>query len=330
MTRLRVLVAIHHRVEAWTIQPVHVDVLRAKFPHVTFLHARDRREDVSLAPDADAAFALLLGADVLHAASRLRWVHCSAHAVGQFPLQELAARNIQVTNSRGIQSTPIADHVMAGVLALARRLPWTLRQQGQRAWAPNDFAGDASPWSLTGKVVGIIGLGTLGQAVAVRAKAFGMRVVGMRRRVGLGAPPGVDRVVARADLGSLLAEADVVVLAAPLTPDTSRILDAPAIAALKPGAVVVNVSRGQLMDEKALAAALSIGHLGGAVLDVFENEPMPPDSPFWSMPNVIVTPHMAGFRTDHFDAVVGLFAENLRRFERGTDLLNLVDLEAGY
>jgi len=330
MSRLSVLVAIHHRVDAWTIPSAHVGALRAQFPHVNFLHAHDRQENLALAPDADVAFALILSADVVERAPRLRWVHGSAHAVGQFPLAELAARRIPVTNSRGIQSTPIAEHVMGGVLALARRLPHALRRQGERVWTPNDFVADASPWSIAGKTIGIIGLGTLGQAIAVRAKAFGMGVVGLRRRVALPAPPGVDRVVARADLGSFLADADVVVLAAPLTPDTSQILDARAIEALKPGAIVVNVSRGQLMDEGALVKALSIGRLGGAVLDVFVDEPLPPESPFWSLPNVIVTPHMAGFRADHFDAVVDLFADNLRRFERGEELLNLVDLEAGY
>jgi len=330
MTRLNVLVAIHHRVAAWTIPPGHVQRLREGFPHITFLHARDRHENLSLAPDADIAFALLLGPDVVAAAPRLRWVHGSAHAVGQFPLRELAARRILVTNSRGIQSAPIAEHVMAGILALARRLPDVLARQAQRAWTPNDFVGAASPWSIAGKTVGIIGLGTLGQAIAVRARSFGMRVLGMRRREALGAPPEVDRIVTRENLPAFLAESDVVVLAAPSTPGTTRILDAPAIATLKPGAIVVNVSRGELVDEQALAEALESGRLGGAILDVFEREPLPLASPLWSRPNVIVTPHMAGFRSDHFDAVVALFSENLRRFERGTDLLNTVDLEAGY
>lgn len=330
MTPLSVLVAIHHRVTAWTIPAGQVEALRAQFPHVTFLHAHDRHEDVSLAPDADVVFALVLGADVVQRAPRLRWVHCSAHAVGQLPLPELAARRIPVTNSRGIQSTPIAEHVMAGVLSLARRLPTALRRQHERAWAPNDFARADEPWSLAGKTMGIIGLGTLGQAIAVRAAAFGMRVVGVRRRPELGSPPGVERVVSRDDLGAFLADADVVVLAAPSTPDTHQILNAAAITSLKAGAIVVNVSRGQLLDEQALTAALSSGHLGGAVLDVFEREPLPEDSLLWGMPHVILTPHTSGFRVGHFDAVVGLFAENLRRFERGADLLNAVDLQVGY
>jgi phosphoglycerate dehydrogenase-like enzyme len=121
-----------------------------------------------------------------------------------------------------------------------------------------------------------------------------------------------------------------VVVAAPLTPETNRLLDADAIAAMKPGAVVVNVARGEVIDEEALADALESGRLGGAALDVFSTEPLPPSSRFWTLPNVIVTPHTSGFRTGHFEAVIDLFAENLTRFERGTGLLNVVDLKAGY
>ena len=219
---------------------------------------------------------------------------------------------------------------MAGLLALARRLPQTLPRQERREWLPNDLTGQASPWLIAGKTMGIIGLGTLGQAIAIRAKAFGMRVIGIRRQPDRDVPIGVDQNVPRIDVHRMLEEADVVVLAAPWTPGTNQILDSAAIGKMKPGAVVINVARGQLVDESALEEALTSGRLGGAVLDVFTNEPLPPDSAFWSMPNVIITPHTSGFRTDHFDAVVNLFSENLQRFERNADLLNVVDVEAGY
>ena len=327
---MQVLIAIHHRVVAWTIPATQVEELRRRFPHIDFLHSRDRDSDLELAPEADVAFALGLSKEAAARAARLRWVHCSAHAVGQFPLADLASRGITVTNSRGTQSTPIAEHVMAGLLALARRLPQTLRRQEQRVWLPNELTGQASPWLIAGKTMGIIGLGTLGQAIATRAKAFGMRVIGIRRSPDRDVPVGVDQIVARIDVDRMLEEADVVVLAAPWTPGTNQILDSAAIGKMKPGAVVINVARGQLVDEPALEEALTSGRLGGAVLDVFTNEPLPPDSAIWSMPNVIITPHTSGFRTDHFDAVVNLFSENLRRFEGGGPLLNLVDMEAGY
>lgn len=327
---MRVLVAIHHRVAAWTIPTSHVEALRTRFPHITFLHSRDRESDLTLAAQADVAFALNLGKAAVTHATQLRWVHASGHAVGHFPLAELAARRVMVTNSRGIQSVPIAEHVMACLLALARRLPWTLRDQQHRAWRPNELTGDASPWLVSGRTIGVIGVGTLGEAIAVRAKAFGMRVMGMRRDPARGMPAEFDEVVGPVERDRFLAASDVIVVAAPLTAETNRLLDAGAIAAMKRGAIVINVARGQLIDEEALADALESGRLGGAALDVFTTEPLPPSSRLWSLPNVIVTPHTSGFRTGHFDAVIDLFAENLRRYERGTGLLNVVDLTIGY
>jgi phosphoglycerate dehydrogenase-like enzyme len=327
---MHVLIAIHHRVQAWTIQPAHVDELRRRFPLITFLHSTTRDTDIELADTADIAFALGLPKEAVARAGRLKWVHCSGHAVGHFPLAELRARGVTITNSRGVQAIPIAEHVMAGLLALARRLPETMRDQQERLWRPNELIGDASPWVLSGRTLGVIGVGTIGEAIAARARAFGMRIIGVRRHPNRGRPAGFDQVLGPADINRLLALADIVVVAAPLTADTNLLLDADAIANAKPGAIVVNIARGQLLDEEALARALAEGRLGGAVLDVFTIEPLPADSPFWSMPNVIVTPHNSGFRAGHFDAVVDLFSENLTRFERGVELLNVVDVNAGY
>jgi phosphoglycerate dehydrogenase-like enzyme len=327
---MHVLIAIHHRVQAWTIAPAHVDVLRRRFPHATFLHSTTRETDIDLAGSVDVAFALTLAKEAVARATRLKWVHCSGHAVGHFPLAELAARGITVTNSRGVQAVPIAEHVMACILALARRLPQTIRDQQERVWRPNELLGSFSPWLLSGRTLALIGVGTIGEAIAARAKAFGMRVLGVRRHPQRGRPPGFDEVVGARDRNRLLRLADIVVIAAPLTAETNLLLDADAIAKLKPGAIVVNIARGQLIDEEALAVALGDGRLGGAALDVFTTEPLPPGSPFWSMPNVIVTPHNSGFRAGHFDAVIDLFSENLTRFERGDELLNVVDLGAGY
>jgi phosphoglycerate dehydrogenase-like enzyme len=327
---MHVLIAIHHRVQAWTIQPAHVNELRRRFPHITFLHSTTRETDVELAESARIAFALALPKEAIARAAQLEWLHCSGHAVGHFPLADLAARGITVTNSRGVQAIPIAEHVIAGLLALARRLPQTIRDQQERLWRPNQLIGGESPWVLSGQTLGVIGVGTIGEAIAVRAKAFGMRVLGMRRHPERGRPPGFDEVLGPGAMDRLLALADIVVLAAPLTADTNLLLDADAIAKTKRGAIVVNIARGQLVDEQALAHALAEGRLGGAVLDVFTTEPLPPQSPFWTLPNVIITPHNSGFRTGHFDAVLDLFSENLTRFERGVELLNLVDLSAGY
>src|SRR5258705_9689415 len=197
---MKVLVAIHHRVDAWTIDVAHVDELRRRFPHITFLHSTTRDTDVDFAETADVAFALGLPKEAVMRASRLKWVHCSGHAVGHFPLADLAARGITVTNSRGVQAIPIAEHVMACVLALARRLPQTMRDQQERLWRPNELIGNVSPWVLSGRTLAIIGVGTLGEAIAGRAKAFGMHVIGVRRHPERRRPAGFDQVLGPADM----------------------------------------------------------------------------------------------------------------------------------
>src|SRR6185503_15151328 len=226
---MHVLIAIHHRVQAWTIQAAHVDELRRRFPHIKFQHSTTRDSDTELAETADVAFALSLPKEAVARAARLKWLHCSGHAVGHFPLATLAARGITVTNSRGIQAIPIAEHVIAGVLALARRLPQTMRDQENRLWRPNELIGDASPWVLSGRTLGVIGVGTIGEAIAVRAKAFGMRVLGVRRHPARVRPAGFDEVLGPAEMDRLLTLADIVVIAAPLTADTNSLLDANSI-----------------------------------------------------------------------------------------------------
>jgi phosphoglycerate dehydrogenase-like enzyme len=327
---INVLISIQQPVTAWTIPTAQVDRLRATFPEITFTNALNESDVRAALPSADAAFTWILGSDMLSCAPRLRWVHSSAVAVGTLPLRDLAARRIVVTNSRGIQSVAIAEHVIGSLLALSRRLPLTIRRQEARVWAQNEMIGERSPWLVAGQRMGIIGLGTIGRAVAVRAAALGMVVVGVRRQPEQGTVPGVSEVVGPSRIGDVVASSDVLVLAAPWTESTDRLLNASAIATMKRGAVVINVARGQLVDEAALASALAAGHLAGAALDVFTEEPLPPESPFWSLPNVIITPHTSGFRADHWDAVIDLFEEQVRRFVDGRPLLNEVDCEAGY
>jgi phosphoglycerate dehydrogenase-like enzyme len=327
---MNVLVSIRQPVVAWVIPRGHVERLRDRFPHVTFHHALDEQADLDGITAADVAFTWIMSQEMLARASRLKWVHTSAVAVGTLPLAALASRGVVVTNSRGIQSPAIAEHVIGVLLALARRLPLAFRRQDARVWAQNEMVGELMPRLVQGRTLGVIGLGTIGQAVAARAAALGMRVIGVRRRVDLPVPVGVSDVLTLEELPRLLAESEVVVLAAPWTNATDRVLGRREIGQMKPGALLINIARGQLVDEAALAEALRSGHLGGAALDVFNDEPLPAASPFWTLPNVIVTPHTSGFRADHWDAVIDLFSENLRRFERGEPLLNPVDCVAGY
>jgi phosphoglycerate dehydrogenase-like enzyme len=262
-------------------------------------------------------------------AARLRWVHTSAVAVETLALAELFARHIIVSNSRGIQATPIAEHVFAVLLALAKRLPAVLEQQQARRWAQNDFVGERMPWLLRGRTLGVIGVGTIGSQVALLGDAFGMHVMGLRRR-GREPAPGVHEMRSYDDLDTLLSRADVVVIAAPLTSETSGMIGRQQFARMKQGAILINVGRARIVDHVALTEALHAGHLGGASLDVFHQEPLPPQDPLWSAPNVILTPHTSGFRVGHWDEVIDLFAENLRRFLSGQPIRYRIDPALGY
>jgi phosphoglycerate dehydrogenase-like enzyme len=176
----------------------------------------------------------------------------------------------------------------------------------------------------------IVGLGTIGMEVAKRAHAFGMRVTGVRRRLDQPSPAFCDRVFSPDQLDDALRGCDVLVLSAPAIPETDRLIDAKRLSLLNQGAFVVNVARGRIIDESELTLALQEKRLGGAVLDVFNREPLPATSPLWTLPNVIVTPHCSGIRGDHWDDAINLFIENLRRFLQGQPLLNLVDPRLGY
>ena len=327
---MNILIFTVWSVDFWRVPAQHVARLQQTFPNATFVHAMTDAEGLKAIESADVALASRLSSEMVERAERLRWVHSTAAAVGILPLKELAARGITVTNSRGIQAATIAEFVLGGVLVLARRIHLMLEAQRERRWIQNELTHDSWPWSLHGRRMTIIGLGTIGQGVAQRAHAFGMRVTGIRRRVSEPKPPYVDRIAGPDELDDALEGCDVLVIAAPFIAATDRLIGAERLARLNRGAVVVNVARGKIIDQSALIASLQIRHLGGAVLDVFEHEPLDPASPLWSLPNVIISPHVSGVRPDHWDDVVDLFSENLRRFETGETLLNRVDLSAGY
>jgi phosphoglycerate dehydrogenase-like enzyme len=327
---MNVLIFTVWPVSFWQTPKSQVERLRKRFPELQFTHALADAEAAEAIETADVALASRLSPAMVERAPRLRWVHSTAAAVGILPLRELLARGILVTNSRGIQSVPIAEHVMGGLLVLARRFNLMLDAQRDHRWIQNELTRDAWPWSLQGRRMAILGFGSIGQEVARRAHAFGMIVTGVRRRLDQPVPAFVDRIVGPDQLNASLRGCDVLVISAPFLSDTDRLIRAEQIAMLNPGAIIINVARGKIIDEPALVMALESGQLGGVMLDVFEREPLDSASPLWSLRNVIISPHSAGVRPDHWDEVINLFSENLRRYERGDSLLNMVNLEAGY
>ncbi|HXF65781.1 MAG TPA: D-2-hydroxyacid dehydrogenase [Burkholderiales bacterium] len=258
--------------------------------------------------------------EALAAAPRLKWVHFASTGVDQHPfLPDLLRRGVRLTSSIGSNGEPVAQTALGGLLMLARGFPAWWRAQRRRAWAPHPP--DALPRELAGQTVLVVGLGVIGSAVARFCRALGMRVIGVRRRPGRGEEPA-DEVHPPARLTALLARCDWVVLACTHTPETHHLMNAASLAALPRGARLINVSRGGVVEERALVAALESGHLAGAYLDVFEREPLPADSPLWSLPNVIVSPHNAQASSGNDARSAEIFLANLERFGRGEPLAN--------
>ena len=328
---MNVLVGIFSPFAMWNIPLGYLERLRRDFPHHQFLHATGDAEAVGLIQEADAAFMGTMSRAQFEAARRLRWIHSPAAGIGGMLFPEMAASPVVITNSRGMSADTIAEHVLAVTLAIFRRLPHAFRSQASREWAQDAISAEGHR-AIGGACVLIVGLGAIGVAVAARMSALGAHVVGVRRHGASGTPvEGVVKSIETPDrLQALLPQADVVLLSAPHTRETRGLIGAAELAVMRPDAILINVSRGQLVDEDALIDALREGRIGGAALDVFHDEPLPADSPFWTLPNLLITPHTAGWRPDHWDAAVALFAENLRRFEAGQPLVNVVDKEAGY
>ena len=261
---------------------------------------------------------------------RLSWVHSATAGVERLLTAEAAGRNLIITNARGVFSEPIAEYTMMMILAVVRRLPELLELQRERTWQPLPAR------ELPQVTIGIVGLGSIGRAVARLATAFGAQVIATRRDPGRtpgagdGIPVGLARILSHEDLPELLAASDFVVLALPLTPETDRLMDARRLALMKPGAWLINVARGRLVDQSALLRALRNGPLGGAVLDTLWEEPLPPSSPLWDAPGLIITPHTSWSSGRVLDRSMALFCDNLSRFREGRELLNIVDPRAGY
>ena len=253
---------------------------------------------------------------------RLRWVHYSGAGVDHLLFPSLVEGPVVLTNSRDLYSDAVAEHALALMLALAKRVPEMVADQVQRRWQHRE----SDP--LEGKLLGIVGLGSIGRALARRARALGMRVWGVRRG---GAPVrGVERVLPADELDDLLAAADYVVVAVPLTAETRRLIDAERLRCMKPTARLINVARGEVVDEPALARALREGWLRAAASDVFEQEPLPPTSRLYELPNLLISPHMAPNAAGWRDRTAALFVDNFARYRSGRRLRNVVDKRRGY
>ena len=257
-------------------------------------------------------------------APRLRWVHSFLAGIDRVVTPLTRDRGLTVTNARGVFSPPIAEYVVMMCLGIARRLPQLLELQRERTWQPLQGR------ELGGMTVGIVGFGSIGAEIARRLQPFGTRLIATRRHVERGAGDANVELLPIVELPRLLAESDVVVVTAPLTDETAGLIGTEQLQQMRSEGWLINVSRGRLVDEEALRAAVEAGWIGGAVLDVFSDEPLPSDSPLYGFPNLVITPHTSWSSDRVQERSLDLFIDNLRRYRAGQPLLNVVDLDAGY
>jgi phosphoglycerate dehydrogenase-like enzyme len=296
-------------------------------PGVQAVRALTPEEAAREIVDADAIFGWPTAA-MLETAPKLKWVQTPSAGVDfLMRVPELVEADIVVTNTRGAHAPSIAEHAFGLLLALTRALPVSLKWQGERHWGRKE--GYRLPREIMGATMGIVGYGQIGRMVAKRAAGFDMHVLAVD--VVPSAGDGiVDEVWPVDRLHEMLAQSDAVVLAAPYTKESRHLIDAKAIAAMKPDAYLIAVSRGGIVDEDALCEALGSGHLAGVGIDVCETEPLGAEARLWDFPNVLITPHLAGSSWQKEQRCVEILIDNLGRFQRGEELRNVVDKRAGF
>ncbi|MFZ3342713.1 MAG: D-2-hydroxyacid dehydrogenase, partial [Terriglobales bacterium] len=316
--------------DQWNAPDWFSERLRADFPQLTVVHLPDYKRLDAEIPNADILIAWSIRPEQIKAATKLRWIHSPAAAVHQLMFPELIESDVVLTNARDVHGPVVAEHVIALIFALAKKIPGSVDLQRKHVWG-QQLLWDELPRvrEVAGATLGLVGLGSIGRPLVKSAKALGMRVVAVREHPEKGSD-GADVVFGPEGVGELFRQADYVVLAAPVTESTKAIANAEHLALMKPGACLINVGRGALVDETALAAALREKKIGGAALDVFPKEPLAADSPLWDLPNLLITPHTAALTDKLWERHYALFSENLRRYLDGKPLLAVVDKRKGY
>ncbi len=321
----------------YPFEPADVERLRTALGENALLTARGEHglaDALAAHPETDVICTFDAPANLLELAPQMRWV-ALASAGAERTLRQTwshAPNAPLITTANGVHAIPISEHVFSMLLLWARHWPEMFAMQEQRRWPSNASEKQTLEGrELAGATLLIVGLGAIGRRVAQLGRAFGMRTLAIRRSASAGdTDPDVDAIMPMERLDDALAQADYIVLAVPSTPETHHLIDTERLAHVKPGALLVNIARGAIVDEPALLAALRAGALGGAALDVVAQEPLPPDDPLWSAPHIIISPHVSGW-TSHYGArLADLLLENIARYRDGRPLRNLVDVARGY
>lgn len=343
---MKLLIVLHHRFKLWQPPEWLAERLHREFPQVVVTQFNDYAEAEPFLADADAVVTWSLRPEQVAAAKALRWIHSPSAAVHQFMIPEIVNSQIILTNASSIHAPVVAEHAIALIFALSKNLPSAVRYQEQHVWSQQQLWDEQPhPRELAAATLGIVGLGSIGTEIAARALCLGMNIIATRQHPEKGVPErlaemigsGCDesrgltvRVLGPDELHILLSNSDYVVLCAPLRPSTAALINSDTLKLIRPDACLINIGRGSLVDEAALTTVLQNRQIGGAALDVFETEPLPPESSLWDLPNVLITPHSAAMTDRLWDRHYERISENLRRFIAGKPLLGVVDLKRGY
>jgi phosphoglycerate dehydrogenase-like enzyme len=327
---MKTLIGHYHSFELWHAPSWIRERLQLDFPGHQFIQLQNYDRVPQEIADTDVFIGLSLRPEQFAAAKRLRWIHSPAAAVHQLMYPELIKSSVALTNSTGVHGPVVAEHAITLLLALAKRLPQAMQYQAKHEWSQNQlWQGSPRPREVADSTVLVIGMGSIGREFAARAKALGMRILAIRENPAKGLD-GADAVYGSAQIDDVLPQADYVLLCTPVTPATTGIMNAARMSKMKPDAYLINVARGPLIDEAALLDTLQHRRIAGAALDVFNQEPLPADSPFWSLDNILVTPHTAAVTDRLWERHYRLIVDNMKRFLAGERLLNEVDKSRGY
>ncbi len=306
------------------IKSDHRQQIRSVSPDLVIVEPRDETARHAAIPDTEVVFGDF-NRSLFDAAEHLRWVQVLGAGVDGLLFPEFVESDVVLTSAKGFVGPHLADQTWALILGMIRGVGRAVRERTwENRWSIRD-----ETWELAGRTLGIVGLGGTGIEVAKRAQGFDMRVIAVDPE-DVNAPSFVHEVWKMDRFYDLLAESDIVSICAPLTNETQGMFDYDAFQRMKPHALLINVTRGKIVDEGSLLRALEEGWIGGAGLDVTPEEPLPQDSPLWDMPNVLATPHVAGGSPNRDDRTVGLFCDNLERFLAGKPLLSVIDKRKGY
>ena len=327
---MKVAAFFHLKEVRWALHENDRARLEARFPGVQIVSVEEAAALPAALADAEVFVGWQFPREHFATAPRLRWVHSASAGIEANLFPELVASAVVLTNSTGLHSVSIPEHVLGQMLVLARNFHVALRVQGRAEWNRFEVISfGAGIRELCGGTLAVLGAGAIGRNLSRLAAALGMHVRVMRRDASRPVP-GAEAVFEPADLHALLGWADWVVCALPLTAETRNIIDAAALRAMRSDAYLINVGRGESIDDAALIQALRSGAIAGAALDVFDAEPLPSAHPFWSLPNLVLTPHISGYTARYFEKVVALFEDNLARYVSGQPLRNVVDKQLGY